>query len=829
VIALAWQTVRARTGSFVGSFVALALGVALLTASALSALSALGTGDGRAAWLARADVVVAGTASATLTADDATGPPGVADTVESRALPADLPRRLSTVDGDLVVDHAGYATVAGETGDRIHPWSIAALHRSTGAAGGPPAGPDGIVLTSPAAHRVGDRITAQTAAGPREFLVSGVLDTTAPAAFYTTDAVAAELADDRIAAIAFIAHPGTTAAALAGQVRAAAGDLGVGGAVRVLSGPDRVDAAPDPDYQLRAAALIVLGNSAGIGLVVAAFIVASTFAYAVATRQREFGLLRSVGATPRQVRRLVLGEAMAVAVVACLAGAALGYAVAAPFARWLATAGLAPPGYTARFIWWAVAAAIGVGLLVGLVAAWLSARRAGRIRPTEALREAAVDQRAMPVGRWIAGLLAVGGAVPLAVAFSTSDTATLTGYFFLVVLLLITGCAILSPVLLRPLVWLLTAPAAATNGATGTLVRHSALTAMRRTAATVAPIVVTIGLAAGALAGESTITETGRAAAEHRIVASALVTGPVSERTVAAVAQAPGVRAAVAVTDRPVYVYGPNPPYDWTGRYVDGPALSRVVHLPVVAGSLDDLTGTDTVAVPAGRWRLGDTLRIALADSTEVALRVVAVVDDQIDLARMLLLPAALLTGHTGAPLADLVYLDLEPRADTGSAAAAAAAGGGALVPTAQFHAVLDAEGDRLNTLATVALLGMALLYTAIGIANTLLMATSGRARDVAVLRLSGATPGQVLRMIGAEAVLVTALGAVLAVVAVVPAVAGLVLALRGKNPEVLIVVPWWPVTAIAGACLVIALAASLVPAGVLVRRRPADLASTWE
>ncbi|GGM67474.1 FtsX-like permease family protein [Dactylosporangium sucinum] len=828
MIALAWQTVRARTGSFVGTFVALALGVALLTASALSALSALSSGDGRAAWLDRADVVVAGTASATLTADDPGRPPGVTDTVESRALPADLPKRLSTVDGDLVVDHAGYATIADETGDRIHPWSIAALHRSTWAAGGPPTGPDGIVLTAPAAHRVGDRITAQTAAGPREFVVSGVLDTTAPAAFYTTDAVAAELADDRITAIALTARAGTTAAALAGQVRSAVGDQG-GGSVRVLSGADRVDAAPDPDYQLRAAVLIVLGNSAGIGLVVAAFIVASTFAYAVATRRREFGLLRSAGATPRQVRRLVLGEAMTVAVVACLAGAALGYALAAPFARWLADVGLAPAGYTARFIWWAVAAAIGVGLLVALVAAWLSARRAGRIRPTEALREAAVDRRAMTVGRWIVGLLAVGGAVPLIISFSTLDTASLTGFFFLVVLLLITGFAILSPVLLRPLIWLLTAPAAATGGATGTLVRHSALTAMRRTAATVAPIIVTIGLAAGALAGEAIITETGRAAAEHRISAPAVVTGPLSAQTVDAVAKAPGVRAGVAVTDRPVYVYGPQPPYDWTGRYVDGPALSKVVDLPVVAGRLEDLTGTDTVVVPAGRWELGETVRIALADSTEVSLRVVAVVDDQIDLARMLLLPVALLDGHTGAPLADLVYLDLEPGADTGPAAAAAAAGGGALIPTAQFHAVLDAEGDRLNTLATVALLGMALLYTAIGIANTLLMATSGRARDVAVLRLTGATPGQVLRMIGAEAVLVTVLGAVLAVVAVVPAVGGLVLALSGKNPEVAFVVPWWPVGAIAGACLVIALVSSLLPAGVLVRRRAADLAGSGE
>ncbi|MBG0567089.1 hypothetical protein [Actinoplanes aureus] len=49
------------------------------------------------------------------------------------------------------------------------------------------------------------------------------------------------------------------------------------------------------------------------------------------------------------------------------------------------------------------------------------------------------------------------------------------------------------------------------------------------------------------------------------------------------------------------------------------------------------------------------------------------------------------------------------------------------------------------------------------------------------------------LHIIGAEAVLVTALGAVLAAVAVVPAVAGLALAVRDKNPQVLIVLPWWP------------------------------------
>ena len=57
----------------------------------------------------------------------------------------------------------------------------------------------------------------------------------------------------------------------------------------------------------------------------------------------------------------------------------------------------------------------------------------------------------------------------------------------------------------------------------------------------------------------------------------------------------------------------------------------------------------------------------------------------------------------------------------------------------------------------------MALAYTIIAIANTLVMATSDRRHELATLRLSGATPGQVLRMIGVEACLVTGIGTLLA------------------------------------------------------------------
>ena len=179
----------------------------------------------------------------------------------------------------------------------------------------------------------------------------------------------------------------------------------------------------------------------------------------------------------------------------------------------------------------------------------------------------------------------------------------------------------------------------------------------------------------------------------------------------------------------------------------------------MVAGRLADLTGTGTVAVPAGSWRLGRTVHLWLGDSTPVRLRVVAVLADQIDLEQTMLLPWALRGADASAPLATAVYLRLAPGTRLAAVRVAAHAWGGVVSPTRDYLTAANAESDRLNRLVLIALLGMALAYTAIAIANTLIMATAGRRPELATLRLSGATPRQVLQMIGVEACLVTGIG----------------------------------------------------------------------
>lgn len=74
----------------------------------------------------------------------------------------------------------------------------------------------------------------------------------------------------------------------------------VGDRAQVLTGDDRrrADPATERDAEALLTVNALLGTAGGITAFVSVFVVASTFAFAVALRRREFGLLRTAGATP---------------------------------------------------------------------------------------------------------------------------------------------------------------------------------------------------------------------------------------------------------------------------------------------------------------------------------------------------------------------------------------------------------------------------------------------------------------------------------------------------------------------------------------------------
>ena len=834
---LAWRSALDRPLSLAGSFVALALSVGLLGAMTLTIVSAVSGTRLEPRWFTRAAVVVAGDDTVSVTTG--TGDDRETETERTpaaRAVPAALAARLaslvSTASGAAAItDYAGYGQAAGAPGQAIHPWAAAGLHPYRWVAGGPPDGPGQLVLTAPARYAPGQPVTVQTAAGPRRFTVSGVLATPAPPAFYATGAVARQLAGNRISAVALTPRAGQDAAPLARRVRSDARGL----PVQVLTGDRRALAEPDPDGDLVAVASALLGSAAGVAGFVSMIVLAGTFGYAVAARRRELGLLRTTGATPRQVRRLVLGEALITGAAGAAAGTALGPVIAGPFAALLAREGFAPAGLTIHVIFWPLAAAFGAGLLIALGGALAAARRAGRTRPAEALREAGRDRRVMTAFRWAAGPAALAGAAVLFAVLGGMHSADGAALVLPIVLLLILGAALLLPVLIRPLAGLVAAlPLAGSRGAAWRLARSAAAGSRRRTAAVLAPVLLTVAFAGAMTAGFGTFSTATHRAAATRVTAPYVATarsGPGLASTglagpaVARLAAAPGVAAAVPAAVEPVYVPADGEPDEWTGEYVPGPQAARVLRLPVVAGSLADLTGTGTVAVPAGRWRVGQTAQLWLGDSAPVRLRVVAVYASQLDLSQTVLLPWALHAAHTGTPLASAVYLRLDPGARLAGVRAAAQAAGAAITPTARYLAAGQSENDRVSRMAMLILLGLALLYTAVGIANTLVMTIGDRRTELAVLRLSGATRGQVLRMLAAEATLTTTAAVLLAGLVIAVTAVGVRAGLAGWTPAVPLDLPWAAAGGVAGACLLIALTATLIPAALALRERPAAAA----
>jgi putative ABC transport system permease protein len=121
---------------------------------------------------------------------------------------------------------------------------------------------------------------------------------------------------------------------------------------------------------------------------IAAINIAHSFFRTVAERRRELGVMRSVGASAADVRRLVLAEAACIGLV----GGAIGVVMARLFAlaidaasrRWVPDFPFKPDTYFS-FGWTLLAGALGCSILACMLGAFWPARAAARLEPTEAL------------------------------------------------------------------------------------------------------------------------------------------------------------------------------------------------------------------------------------------------------------------------------------------------------------------------------------------------------------------------------------------------------------------------------------------------------------
>src|SRR6478735_8115235 len=152
---------------------------------------------------------------------------------------------------------------------------------------------------------------------------------------------------------------------------------------------------------------IMFSIFAGVALFVGSFIIWNTFTMIVTQRSREIALLRAIGSTRRQIMRSLLLEALLLGTAASAVGIGVGLAVAKGPNILMAFLGFSLPSTSMqlepRTIW----VSLIVGTLVTLVAALVPARRATKVLPVEALREATPGSEKPSVRRAVIGV-AVG-------------------------------------------------------------------------------------------------------------------------------------------------------------------------------------------------------------------------------------------------------------------------------------------------------------------------------------------------------------------------------------------------------------------------------------
>src|SRR5690606_22791733 len=154
-----------------------------------------------------------------------------------------------------------------------------------------------------------------------------------------------------------------------------------------------------------------------------------------------------VGATPRQVRRMLINEAGIIAVAATLTGVGPGLLLGTILFNVLRTEGSIADPTPLRLSILPSAIALAAGSPAAMIAAWLAGRRVSRLHPTSALSEAVGEPRRIGWLRLCTGFVLVAGGLTLSALASTLEGEQGASAVVGVLLTLIIGIAALGPLL----------------------------------------------------------------------------------------------------------------------------------------------------------------------------------------------------------------------------------------------------------------------------------------------------------------------------------------------------------------------------------------------
>lgn len=572
---------------------------------------------------------------------------------------------------------------------------------------------------------------------------------------------------DRISKVEIVADPGVRQDELVSRIRSVLphGVEAITGAKLTREDEASVDDAFLNGFRSFLTAFAV------IALIVAMFSIYNAFSIIAAQRAREWGLLRAVGATRRQILGATLLEAGVVGAVASTAGVPGGLVLAMLLKGAFAGLGFALPASGIVLTPTTVAIALPVGIVVSVLSALVPARRSARIAPLAALRDAAARPAVPSRRRSIAGsVLTLGGVAGTLIAALTATDGS-GGMAGIGAALTLIGMLVLGPAAASRVFVLLGTPFTRLGGVNARLARRNATRDPRRTAGAAAALLVGVTVIALFTVFAASI----RASIDDTVAGSLtadLVITPgggfsssgLSPRVATDVASVPGVAATTALANDAARVAGASQQI----TIVDPRKLRRALHI-ASGGSLGGLhPGQLAVSAQVAHdrgWRAGTSVRVTFADGATTT-ETIAAVYPRNDILGDYVLPRAAWTPHvSGHQLDASVFVTVEHGADPRATRAAVERavhpyGAPKLQDRAQY---IDSKTAMVRALLNIvyAMLVLAVLIAVIGISNTLSLSIHERARELGMLRAVGQTRRQLRAMIRWESTLIATFGSI--------------------------------------------------------------------
>ena len=629
-----------------------------------------------------------------------------------------------------------------------------------------PRGPGEVVVDASTAssHGIapGDRVEVRFASPAREFTVVGTVglgreDHVAGTTYALFDLPVAQEVLGRpgqVDEVLASAVDGVDDAELARRVSAALGD-GVVVETSAARAAERSAAARDDlavvDRGLLAFALIAL--------VVGGFIIVNTFTIVVAQRTRELALLRALGASRRQVRRSVLAEAALTGLVASAVGAVVGVGLAAGLRALVEAFGLELPGSGVVVSGRSLVVPVVVGVALTVAAAYVPARRAGRLLPLAAIRDGGAPAR---TSRW----RVVAGAV-LAVP-------ALVGGILGVPLLLV-AVVLAAPVVVPSLARWLGWPVVRLGARPGKLGYENAVRNPRRTASTASALMVGLAMVVGVAVVAESALQSFSGALDEAVTADFAVyshTVELSPEVAARLRERPEL-GVVSEMRAGEFELAEGPAGVQSLTAVDGATIGAAYDLGYSDGALEALAdgGVLVSATKAAEdgWEVGDVLPMRFARTGVQPVRIDGTYarDELEDQGFLLSLRdyeanytdqsdvRVLVTAAPGVPV---------PLARAAIEEVTAAFPNARVDDRAGYVAEIKGALDVVLALVAI-LLGLTVVIAVLGIVNTLALSVVERTRELGLLRAVGMSRRQLRAMIRWESVVIALVGGVLGVV----------------------------------------------------------------